>query len=101
MKTRSHVIVAALAGLLAIPATYAVLRAYDVMFRTEANPATVIFSAKIAMFWRLGIGSYVAGMVAFAVFFLARRDLDKTIRGLSLAVTVVAAMIGIQGLLLP
>lgn len=101
MKTRSHLVAAALAGLLAIPATYAVLRAYDVMWKSEVNPATVIFSAKIAMFWRLGIGGYVAGMVAFAVFFLARRDLDRTLRGISIAATVVAAMIAGQGLFMP
>ncbi len=101
MKTRAHVVVAALAGLLAVPATYALLRGYDVMFRHEANPATVIFSAKIAMFWRLGIGGYVGGMIAFAVFFLARRDLHRTVRGLSFAATVVAAMVVIQGLFLP
>ena len=101
MGTRQHAVAALVAALLTIPAVYAGLRAYDVLFKSEVNPATVIFSAKIAMFWRLGIGSYAAGMVAFAVFFLARRDLARTVRGLGVAAMVAAVMITLQGLFLP
>jgi hypothetical protein len=98
---RQHLVCALLAGLLTVPTTYAALRGYDVMFRSEANPATVIWSAKIAMFWRLGIGSYLGGMVAFGVYFLARRDLARVVRGLVLASVVVAALASFQGLFLP
>jgi hypothetical protein len=89
------------AGLLVIPATYAVLRGYDVLFKAEANPATVIWSNRIAMFWRLSIGGYFAGMVAFVVYLAARRNLARTIQTLDVLVLVVAAMITVQGLLLP
>ena len=101
MKTRAQIIVALLAGLLTVPATYALLRAYDVIYRHEANPATIIFSAKIAMFWRLGVGGYAGGMVAFAVFFLAGLNMNRTVRGLSFASMVVADMVAIQSLLMP
>lgn len=101
MRARSHLVVALLAGLLAIPATYASLRGYEALFKSEANPATIIFSAKIAMFWRMGIGAYVAGMVAFATYFLARRDLARTANAVAVAAWVVAAMIAVQGSLLP
>ncbi len=101
MRARLPLVVALMAGLLAIPTTYAALRGFDVLFRSEANPATVIWSAKIAMFWRLGIGSYVAGMVAFGVYFLARRDLARTVRVVGVATLVVGAIIAVQGLFLP
>lgn len=89
------------AALLSVPATYAVLRAYDVLFRTEPNPATIVWSPHIAMFWRLAIGGYVAGMVAPLAYMAARRDLLRTTRALYLAVLVVGAMSAAQGLLLP
>jgi hypothetical protein len=98
---RQILVVTAIAALLAIPATYACLRAYDVLFKSEANPASVIWSAKIAMFWRLGIGAYVAGMVAPLAFLGARADLDRAVRVLATSAVVVAAMIAFQGLFLP
>jgi hypothetical protein len=53
------------------------------------------------MFWRLGIGVYVAGMVAPLVYLAARRDLARTTRALSASVLVIGALISIQGLFLP
>jgi hypothetical protein len=94
-------VTAALAGLLSIPATYAVLRAYDVVFRSEPNPATIVWSAHIAMFWRLAVGAYVAGMVLPLVYWAARHDLAKTMSALESAVVIVAVVIGLQGLFLP
>lgn len=90
-----------LAAILSIPATYATLRAYDVLFRKEPNPATIVWSAHIAMFWRLGVGVYVAGMVAVLAYMAARANLARTVRVLGTTVVVVAAMIGLQGLLMP
>ena len=92
---------AAIADLLTIPATYAVLRAYDVLFKNEPNPATIVWSAHLAMFWRLGIGAYVAGMVTPLAYLAAREDLARTMRVLSGCVLATAAMIGVQGLLMP
>jgi len=94
-------IASALAGVLSVPAVYALLRAYDVAFRTEPNPARIVWSPHIAMFWRLAVGAYVAGMVATLAFIAARRDVARTTRALSIAVIVVGAMSLAQGLAMP
>jgi hypothetical protein len=88
-------------GLLAIVAMYAFLRGYDVLFKREANPATIVWSARIAMFWRLGIGAYVAGPVALLAFLAARRNLPLTTRVTAVLVPAVGALIAIQGAFLP
>jgi hypothetical protein len=93
--------VAELATVLSVPATYAFLRARDALFGHEPNPATVIWSARVAMFWRLGIAAYVAGMIFPLAYFCARRDLARTVRVLYALGFVAAAMIVLQGLLLP
>jgi len=89
------------AVLLVVPAAYAALRARDVLFGSEPNPATVIWSARIAMYWRLAISSYLAGMVAPLAYFAARGDLDRTVRAVSLLAPAVATALLLQGLLLP
>jgi hypothetical protein len=102
MRQHLPVIVAtALAAILSVPATYAVLRAYDVLFKSEPNPATIVWSAHIAMFWRLGVCAYVAGMVAIFTYMAARANPARVLRILCTCVVVVAAMIGFQGLLMP
>jgi hypothetical protein len=89
------------AALLSVPATYASMRAYEVVFRTEPNPARVVWTPHIAMYWRLGVGIYVAGMVAVLAYVSARRDVAKTVRLLSWSVLVIASMIAVQGLWMP
>ena len=96
-----RLIAAFIAWLLGVPAIYSLLRAYDVLFKEEPDPATVAWSAHIAMFWRLGIGAFAAGMIALVMLVAAERDVARTLRFLSALVLVVAAMTGIQGLLLP
>jgi hypothetical protein len=53
------------------------------------------------MFWRLNTGFLVAGMVAFGGYLAAKKDLPRTVRVLNVCAVVVAAMITIQGLLMP
>src|SRR5580700_8922169 len=93
--------VVAIDAILAVLATYAGLRGFDVCFKSAPNPATIVWSAHIAMFWRLGVGVYVAGLVAVMAFLLARRDLALAVRVTSVLVPVVGAMIAIQGAFLP
>jgi hypothetical protein len=100
-KQLPSLVAAGVAALLSVPASYAVLRAYDVLFKNEPNPATIVWSAHIAMFWRLAVGGYIAGMVLPLGFVAARKDLARTLRALEVIAVVVAGMIGIQGLLLP
>jgi hypothetical protein len=101
-KNLPYVVAALLAAVLLVPATYALLRGYDILVRPpEPNPATIVWSAHIAMYWRLGIGAYVAGMAAPFVYVAARADLARTLRVLARCVVPVALMIGAQGLLMP
>ena len=88
-------------ALLIVIATYAALRGYDVMFRNEPSPATIIWSAKIAMLWRLGVGLYVAAMLSVPLTILVARDLAKAVRATAFAVPLVGAMIALQGAFFP
>ncbi|MGO8993042.1 MAG: hypothetical protein ACLQVI_06925 [Polyangiaceae bacterium] len=102
MRTQPPVWIATVvSALLSVPATYAALRAYEVVFKREPNPANIVWTPHIAMFWRLTAAGYVAGMVATLAYVAARRDLARTTRVLCASVFVVGAMIGIQGLLMP
>ena len=94
-------IAAVVAAFSSLPATYALLRAYDVVLHSEPNPATIVWSPHIAMFWRLLVAVYVAGMLGPLVFMAARRDLGRTARVLSASVLVVGAIAGLQGLFMP
>jgi hypothetical protein len=89
------------AALLSVPATYAVLRTSEVLLLREPNPATIVWSPHIAVFWRLLVAGYVAGMVGPLAYMAARRDLARTTHVLCVGVFVVGAMIGVQGLLMP
>jgi hypothetical protein len=92
---------AAIAVLLTIPAVYAVLRAWDAMMGPEVNPATAPVSIHIAMFWRLSVAAYAAGMVAPIAYLAARRALRPTLEVLSALSIAVAVLALAQGTLLP
>jgi hypothetical protein len=93
--------VTAVNALLAVVATYAFLRGYDVLFKEEPNPATIVWSAHIAMFWRLGIGLYVAGFAAMTAVVFGRRNFAATLRVTAALVPAVGALIALQGAFLP
>ena len=93
--------VVAVDAVLAAVATYAVLRTNDALFNREPNPATVIWTAHIAVFWRLGIGLYVGGMAAIVACILVPRNLALSVRVTAAMVPVVGAMIALQGALFP
>jgi hypothetical protein len=93
--------VVAVDALLSVIGTYALLRAYDALFKSEPNPATIVWSAHIAMFWRLAVGSYVAGLVIVLAYPMARWNLALTTRVTAALVPIVGAMIALQGALLP
>ena len=94
-------VAAAIAALLAVVTTYALLRAYAVLFQNDPDPALVAVSAHIPMFWRLGIGTYAAGFVALVVFFVSGRDPSATLRVVLAAIAPVACLVAIQGVFLP
>jgi len=88
-------------ALISVPATYALLRAYEVLFRSEPNPATIVWTPHIAVFWRIGIAAYVAGMVAPLAYLAACRDVARLLRVLYPSLLVAGAMIAIQGVFMP
>jgi hypothetical protein len=90
-----------LAALISVPATYAFLRAYEVLAFAEPNPARIVWTAHIAVFWRVAIAAYVAGMVAPIAYLAARRDAAKVFRVLYASVFIAGAMIAIQGIFMP
>lgn len=99
--TRAVWLATVLAALISVPATYALLRAYEVLFRREPNPATVVWTPHIAVFWRVTIALYVAGMVLPMAYLAARRDVAKVLRALLPSLLVAGALIAIQGVLMP
>lgn len=102
VRSRVPSLAAALvATLLSIPLAYSALRAYDVLFRVEPNPAMIIWSSRIALFWRLSVAAFVAPMVGVGVHFVAARSPARAFRGLSIATLVVAALVVVQAIFLP
>lgn len=88
---------------LVLAATYALLRARDVVFGTEPNPATVMYmySAHIALFWRAAIGAFVGGFAGLLTAWLAPPRLETTTRLVVGAIPVVAVLVALQAVLLP
>ena len=89
------------AALISVPATYALLRTYEVLWKSEPNPATIVWTPHIAVFWRIGIAAYVAGMVAPLAYLAARRDLARLLRVLYPSLLIAGALIAIQGVFMP
>jgi len=92
---------ALLGALLVVPAVYAAQRGYDALANAEANPATIVSSVRIAMYWRLAVGVYAGGMAAPLVYLAARRDLARTLCVLHAGLLVAGALLFAQGMLLP
>jgi hypothetical protein len=88
-------------ALLIIPATYAGLRGYDVLFRDEPHPSTVGPSAHIAMFWRVNLGTALGLASAPLVFRLACAAPGGLWRVLPHAAVGVATLAFLQGFFLP
>jgi hypothetical protein len=93
--------IALASAFVSVPAVYAVLRAGDVIFFPQANPAVVSAGVKIAMFWRLWIGVYLAPVFAAVIYEITRRDLARGARVLRIATIASASLIALQGIFLP
>ena len=96
-----RVALSAVAAVLSTVATYALLRAHDVLFKPQQNPATMVATAHIPMFWRLGVGAYLGGAVALLVFFATAQRMSLVAKVVAAAFPIVAAAIAVQGLFLP
>ncbi len=99
--SKSALVVALASAFVCVPAVYAVLRACDVIFLAQVNPAVVSSGTKIAMFWRLWIGVYLAPVFAAVVYEITRRDPARGARVLRIATIASASLIAFQGFFLP
>ena len=91
----------AMAAILTVVFSYAVIRVVQLKMVPEPNPALVTASAKIAMFWRLTLGAYAGALVGVGVHVLVRRHPDFAIRALGAFVLVAAGAIALQGIFVP
>lgn len=92
---------ALVAGLLAIPAAYAVLRAWEVLTGPAPGPAVGVWTPATALFRRLGVAAYVAGMAGPMVYVLALRGTARAARALGHAAVAVAVLAAAQAIFLP
>jgi hypothetical protein len=90
-----------MAACVAAVALYAVLRGLQLIVFPEPNPATVIWSAHAGYFWRILIVSYAGGMAWLLAWRAAARDPARVAGALLPWLGVAAALIALQGLLLP
>lgn len=84
-----------------IAATYAILRVIQWRIYPEPDPALIVWSTRIAMFWRAGIGLYVAAMIAIPTYLFARRDVARMARIVMWLVPAFALIALVQGLFVP
>lgn|GEM_PF-1250466 len=93
--------VAAIWGGVAALVLYAGLRAWQVAFQREIDPALVVWTAHSGYLWRTLIAGYAGGMAAIAAYLAARRDVERALRPLPAAVVVAASAIAAQAALAP
>lgn len=80
---------------------YALVRAVEVAFFPEVNPAVLVWAEQSGFLWRSAIALYIGGMGAFGGYALAARSPERAARWLARGVLVAAAAILLQGALLP
>ena len=90
-RVEAAVVVALLCAVLVL--VYAGARVVQAWLYPEPNPALVIWSTRIALFWRMALAAYVALIVAPLALRWARRDLEGVCR-------VAAWLLPASGLLL-
>lgn len=91
----------AMIWLLVITFTYAVTRLLQAAIYPEPDPAMVVWSTRIAMYWRIGFGAYLGAMVAPLAYTWARRDQAAALKALPAFVGVTFASILLQALVRP
>ena len=101
MSRKPALTVAIAASFLALTLTYALARVVQDHVAPDPDPALVVWSTRIGMYWRLAIGGYVGAIVAPLAYVWARRDLVTATRVLALAVPLVALGLAAQGAFVP
>lgn len=92
---------AAILSLALVVFLYAVVRVIQGVLFPEPNPALVVWSVRIGMFWRIGVVVYASLLVAPLAFRWARRDLLGACRGALWGVSAAALAIALQAAVFP
>lgn len=65
-------LLALIAFCISVTFSYTVLRVMQALIYPEPDPRLVVWSTRVAMFWRLGVSLYLAGFAALGVLLMAR-----------------------------
>ncbi len=82
-------------------ALYGVMRVVQKLLFPEADPALVIWSEHAGFFWRSWTVVYAGGMLGFATWVLSEKHAARVTSFLATAVPIAAAILALQGLLVP
>jgi hypothetical protein len=82
-------------------ALYAIMRVFQALVFPEPDPALIIWSEHAGFFWRSWTVVYVGGMAAFVTWLLSARHALRIAGVLAAAVPTSAALLAVQGILVP
>lgn len=100
-STRVRLGLSVVAACASATALYAVMRVAQKLLFPEPDPALVIWSEHAGYFWRAWTVSYVAGMLGLVTWLLSDRHAPRISAILTRALPVAAALLLLQGLLVP
>ncbi len=93
--------VAAILALASVTFLYAAVRVAQAILFPEPNPALIVWSTRIALFWRIGLVVYASLMLVPMALRWARRDLVGACRAAAWAIPVAAAALAFQSAVFP
>jgi hypothetical protein len=101
MSTAERLLAALGGASIAAVLGYAAVRAVEVAFFPEPNPAIVIWSERSGFVWRVVLSLYIAGMGAFGGYALAARSPESTGRWMARGALLAAVALAAQSVALP
>jgi hypothetical protein len=88
-------------GLVVALASYAAMRASQVLLGSEPDPAEVVFSPHAGFFWRCLTTLYAGAMASFVAWAASRGHPRAAARGLAAAIPIAAGLLALQALFFP
>jgi hypothetical protein len=93
--------VSALAGLLSSMVVYALLRVIAFVWGHEPNPATLLYSAHAAYFWRVWTSAYAGTMISILVWIVSRGREARVLSVIRALAWPAVAILVLQSVLVP